>query len=126
MKRETPPGRTRRREGTVIVRGLTGNPVATLLLLAAERLHLQTQLLDQRPGNESANRVGLPAGSLHDLPKRRAFGTAHQVDHLSFFAALAGDGGRFLRGRARRVASFGLGGGLLPLRLGGRDVGRGL
>src|ERR1035437_10524799 len=113
-KRKTPPGRTRRREGTAMVSGLSRNPVATLLFVAAEGLDLQSELLDQSPTDEPANGVALPIRRFHNLRERRALRTAQQVDHFGFFAALAGDVGRFLRGRARGVASFGLDGGLLP------------
>jgi hypothetical protein len=124
-ERKTPPGGTRRHEGKAMKLKSSGDPVAALLVVASEGLDVQAELLDKRPGDESANGVGLPACRFHNRHERGTGGTAHQVDHVGFFAAFAGDVGRFLRGRAHRVAFCALVGGLVPLPLGGCNVGRG-
>src|ERR1700722_11385768 len=107
-RRQDDPGGAK---GRAMVWNLPRDPIAALLVVGAEGLDLQRELLDQRSADETTNRVRLPRGQLHDFRECRTLGTAHQGLDFGFFRALASDVGRFLRRRARRVASFGLGGG---------------
>ena len=72
-ERKTPPGRTQRREGRAMIE-LSLDPVGSLLPFRAEGLDFQAQFLGQRPADEAADRVRLPARQFHGVDKQMHLG----------------------------------------------------
>jgi len=97
-------------EGT---RRLAADGVHPLSVVALGRFQLQSHLLRDRPAEEAANRMRLPAGGFPQFGERRTLGSLQQGDYLGLLAALAGGRGLF-SGFRRLLARSGLSGPTWP------------
>src|SRR2546422_7759599 len=70
-----------------------GDAVNAFAVLAACGVYGQPHFLAQRPADEPAYAVRLPAGGLHDLGERRAALPLEQAEDRGLLAAVAGCGG---------------------------------
>jgi hypothetical protein len=100
-ERKTPPGgnpaaRWMRRCGSSALHGIAALPV-----LALRGRHGQPHLFADRPREEAANRMFLPARQLHQFLERRAVRSLQQVQDLGGLAAVAGGNGALLAPRCR-------------------------
>src|SRR3989449_7282625 len=97
-----------------------GDAVNAFAVLAACGVYGQPHFLAQRPADEPAYAVRLPAGRLHDLGERCATLTLEQAQDRGLLAAIAGCGGLAASFAAFPLGSLGrlgLGGGLGLLAL---------
>src|SRR5207245_8923947 len=97
-----------------------GDAVDPFAVLATHRIDGQPHFLAQRPADEPAYAVRLPAGRLHDLGERCATLTLEQAQDRGLLAAIAGCGGlaaSFATFPLGSLGRLGLGGGLGLLAL---------
>src|SRR5207247_7604566 len=87
--------------------GWLADAVNALAVLAACGVYGQPHFLAQRPADEPAYRVGLPAGGFHNLGERRAALALEQAQDLSLLAAVARCGGLAASFAAFPLGSFG-------------------
>ena len=97
MDKEKPPRRNP--DGREIVRnGVSAfDGVATSAVVSLGRGDVEAHLLAQDPGQEAADRVGLPAGGFHEFLPAGSARPSQQVENLGGFTALSGSGGLFAR-----------------------------